>query len=79
MIDQQALLQEASTWAIINWSAVGSRYGLTQPNRGQIIKEFSAETTIASARNSEQSKANKVETMRWSLTASTTNCTTTQG
>lgn len=39
-------MEEASTWTEdqkVNWSDIDSRYGLTQANRGQIIKEYLAE------------------------------------
>ena len=42
-IDADQLLHEASTWSPterINWSKLGEMYGLTTPNRGQVIKEF---------------------------------------
>ena len=42
-INADQLLREASTWSPterINWSKLGEMYGLTTPNRGQVIKEF---------------------------------------
>ena len=48
-IDKEQLLVEANMWTPdekINWSKNASRYGLTSPNRGQIIKEFLRDTTF---------------------------------
>ena len=47
------LLAEADTWSpskAINWSKLGSRYSLTTPNRGQVIKEFLKEQNIPAAK-----------------------------
>lgn len=52
-MDTEQLLAEANTWSpseTINWSEVGSRYGLTTPNRGQVIKEFLKEQNIPAAK-----------------------------
>ena len=38
------LMNKAKTWEdgqSINWSQLGTKYGLDQPNRGQIIRVFS--------------------------------------
>ena len=51
-INADQLLREASTWSPterINWSKLGERYGLTTPNRGQVIKEFLQENNIPAA------------------------------
>ena len=51
-------MQEASAWADdqkVNWSDVGSRYGLTQAKRGQLIKEYLAEQSISTAMHEERS------------------------
>ncbi len=51
-IDQEALLLAASAWQDdkeINWTALGTKYGLTNPNRGQIIKEFLKDHGIKAA------------------------------
>ncbi len=43
VIDTQGLHTEATTWTpnqAVNWSKLGTKYGLTVPNRGQIIKEY---------------------------------------
>jgi len=56
-IDKQQLLVEANTWTPeekINWSEIASRYGLTSPNRGQIIKEFLREHNIPAAMATER-------------------------
>ena len=48
-IDKDRLMEEASTWTEdqkVNWSNIGSRYGLTQANRGEIVKEYLAEQGI---------------------------------
>ena len=41
-IDQEALLLEASAWPDdkeVNWSALGTKYGLTNPNCGPILEK----------------------------------------
>ena len=46
LINTDRLLQEAKSWSpteSINWSAIGTNYGLTSPNRGQIHKEYLAQ------------------------------------
>ena len=46
LINTDRLLQEAKSWSpteSINWSAIGTNYGLTSPNRGQILKEYLAQ------------------------------------
>ena len=51
-IDKEQLLVEANTWSpdqTINWSEIGSKYGLTTPNRGQIIKEFLSQHNVPAA------------------------------
>ena len=48
----EMLLEEAKGWSPfekVNWSQVASRYGLTSPNKGQIVKEFMEEQGIPSA------------------------------
>ena len=37
----------------MNWSQLGTKYGLDTPNRGQIIKKFLAEEGIAVAQTAE--------------------------
>jgi Ni/Co efflux regulator RcnB len=57
-IDKQGLMNEAKTWEdgqSINWSQLGTKYGLDQPNRGQVIKEFLAEQGITAAQTTERS------------------------
>ena len=56
--NRQRLMQETSTWAEdqkVNWSDVGSIYGLTQANRRQLIKEYLAEQGIITAMHEERS------------------------
>lgn len=51
-INTEELIQEASTWSpteTINWSQLGTKYGLTTPNQGQVIKEFLQEHNIPAA------------------------------
>ena len=51
-INTDELLQEAQMWTPnekVNWSQLAARYGLTTPNRGQIIKEFLQEQNIPAA------------------------------
>lgn len=53
-IDKDQLLQEARSWQPdehVNWSQLGLRYGLSKPNRGQIIKKYLAEQGIPAAHN----------------------------
>ena len=57
-IDKQSLLEEARTWEegqVINWSELGTKYGLVEANRGQIIKEFLAEHGIEAAQARQRS------------------------
>ena len=56
-IDQEALLEEASTWEDdkdVNWSDVARRYSLTAHNGGQSIKEFLAESGVELATKTQQ-------------------------
>ena len=51
----ERLLEEAKGWLSfekVNWSQVASRYGLTSPNKGQIVKEFLEEQGIPAASTS---------------------------
>ena len=51
-IDKERLLLEAQSWSptqIVNWSEIARRYGLTQQNGGQSIKEFLKEHNISVA------------------------------
>ena len=51
-INKESLLQEARTWEAdqsINWSQLGTKYGLQTANRGQVIKEFLADQGIEAA------------------------------
>ena len=51
-INKEDLLQEVQSWQPdeqVNWSHLGERYGLSMPNRGQVIKEFLAEQGIPAA------------------------------
>ena len=48
----ERLLNEAKGWSPsekVNWSQVACRYGLTSPNKGQIVKEFMEEQGIPAA------------------------------
>ena len=52
----ERLLEEAKGWSPfekVNWSQVTSRYGLTSPNKGQIVKEFLEEQGIPAASTSQ--------------------------
>lgn len=54
--DKHQLLQEARSWQPneqVNWSQLGLRYGLSEPNRGQVIKEYLAEQGIQVAQNNQ--------------------------
>ena len=54
----QGLMNEAKTWEdrqSINWSQLGTKCGLDQPNRGQMIKVFLAEQGVAAAQTTERS------------------------
>ncbi len=49
LIDTDQLLDEAGQWGdgtIVNWTALGTKYGLTESNRGQVIKEYLANYNI---------------------------------
>ncbi len=51
-IDKDKLLEEAKQWetnTLINWSKLGTKYRLTVPNRGQILKEFLSSRNIPCA------------------------------
>ena len=57
LINADHLLEEAKTWSPtkkINWSAIGANYGLTSPNRGQIVKEYLAQHDIPAAKTAER-------------------------
>ena len=52
LIDKEQLLAEATAWDAnerVNWSELGTKFGLSCPIRGQIIKEFLAEHGIQAA------------------------------
>ena len=52
LIDTDQLLNEARQWEdnyTVNWTALGSKYGLAGSNRGQVIKEYLASHNIPSA------------------------------
>ena len=58
-IDKEKLLQEAKTWEAgqsINWSQLGTKYGLQAANRGQVIKEFLADQGIEAAQTNQRSQ-----------------------
>ncbi len=49
LIDTDQLLDEARQWGdgkIVNWTALGTKYGLTSSNRGQVIKEYLANYNV---------------------------------
>ena len=51
-IDTTKLLEEAQSWdpnIRINWTELGTKYGLTIANRGQVIKEFLSQHDIPAA------------------------------
>ena len=51
-IDTTKLLKEAQSWdpnSRINWTELGTKYGLTIANRGQVIKEFLSQHGIPAA------------------------------
>lgn len=56
-MNTEQLIEEAEKWEPnkkINWSQLGSKYGLTTANRGQVIKEFLAEKGIPTACTAER-------------------------
>ncbi len=49
LIDTDQLIDEARGWSdgiIINWTDLGTKYGLTASNRGQVIKEYLANYNV---------------------------------
>ena len=57
--DKDQLLQEARLWQPneqVNWSQLGLRYGRSEPNRGQVIKEYLAEQGIQVAQNNQRKR-----------------------
>ena len=57
--EKDQLLQEARLWQPneqVNWSQLGLRYGRSEPNRGQVIKEYLAEQGIQVAQNNQRKR-----------------------
>ena len=58
-LNKEGLLEECSTWSptkSVNWSQLGERYGITTPNRGQVIKEYLASQGIEAAKLPQQTQ-----------------------
>ena len=52
LVNTEELLSEAQQWShneTVNWSQLATKYGLTVPNRGQIVKEHLQELGIPAA------------------------------